>query len=816
MRENIRAHRYRYLLVPFLFCLLISRNLPAQPADLLTYHTQKFGAIAPGDKYYWGYSGVAGYAAPDGREYAVLGGYDGAYIIDVTEQPLRLVTHIPGPESIWREVKTFGHHAYVVSEGGSGLQIIDLSGLPQAAVLVRADSSKFITAHTISQEGHYIYVHGSNLEAEANGGTLIFDLSTDPADPQLIGKFADHYVHDACIRNDTMYAAAIDDEKLSIVYLGPDRKNPAAVTSITYPGAGTHNAAVTVDGRYVMTTDEVGSTQKTLKIWDIRDVENISKAGDFTPEPGATIHNVYIKGNYAYVSWYTAGTRILDISDPANPIEVGFFDAYQGTDPYFRGNWDVYPYLPSGKILSSYTEGGLYVFTFDGSEGGRFQAGVRDAATGKPIEGAMIHLSGINRKLYTDAGGHAGFAGAREHLPYVAYAADYYLETGEVTPAAGGADLEILLRPIPRASHTLRVVDDATGAPVASFNYRVFGREKGEGTGAGGAQGLMLPVDSSYTVEAGIWGYLPAQVGIPAGGAATAEIRLKKGYADDAELPLGWAYSHPSDRAFLGQWERGVPVAAYGFIGEEQVEVQPGADHSADPGTHAFITGLSLPGEYSNQVSGGATSLISPQFDLTGYEDPYINCTVWFSNDSWYFPGSTFFVDDTLNLGINSGGGSWVTLAAIGESTDGWQTVRFRVRDVIQPGSAMRFRARVIDGRYASLLEAGLDDFSITEGNPSSAPLVATDGPAATARLLPNPIATSGMLEVLLPAAHRHVRGELFNMLGEPVALLHDGEMPAGRTMLPIDASGLPAGRYTWRLRLDGGEAVAGGGIVVR
>jgi hypothetical protein len=55
------------------------------------------------------------------------------------------------------------------------------------------------------------------------------------------------------------------------------------------------------------------------------------------------------------------GTRVLDISDPTNPVEVGYFDTSDLTGLY-DGNWGTYAYLPSGYIISSDRNNGLFIF----------------------------------------------------------------------------------------------------------------------------------------------------------------------------------------------------------------------------------------------------------------------------------------------------------------------------------------------------------------------------------------------------------------------------------------------------------------------
>lgn len=781
------------------------------------YHTERFGALRPDTGIIGRYSGLTGYAAPDGREYALLGGYWGTYIVDVTEKPIRLVALVEGPESDWREIKTLGHYAYAVNETGGGIQIIDLSSLPEPPAVVKSDTSVVHTGHTISAEGKYIYVHGSDLNAGANAGTIIFDVSEDPVAPKKVGSFSAHYVHDAFIRNDTMYAAAIYDGKASIIYLGADRKNPVMVGEVGYPGAGTHNTATTRDGSYLLTTDEIGSTGKTLKIWDIRNLNSIAKVSDFTPEPASTVHNVFVKGELAFVSWYMGGTRIIDISDPESPVELGYFDAYPGSGPDYAGNWDVYPYLPSGKILASYMQSGLEVFTFDNVRPGRATGRVVDAVSKMPLAGVRLALPELGVTRTTAADGRFSFTGAVGTTGFTAYLPDYYIEYGQMQLKEEGNELEISLRPIPMTKYALRVEDEATGAPIDDFVYRVYNRNSGEGMGNSNPFMLSLPADSSYLVQVGAWGYQPRTIELSRAIDPSVPVRLKKGYADDAELDLGWSLGVPGDGASGGRWERGTPLEVKLFQGGEEVAVQPGEDATPGPGNRAFITGLSLPGEYSRPVYGGITTLLSPQFDLSSYSDPYINGYLWFSNDAWYTTDITYVPSDTMELRLSTDdGATWHALANIGASTGGWKRFSFRVRDVISPSGTMRFKIVVSDTILPSVVEAGLDDFSITEGMPMSVDRRDVAETGAVLRIAPNPARGAARILVSLDAPQRDIRLELFNALGERVMLLHEGSLPAGTTQIPVGAGVLPEGTYFWRLRLDDGSVASGRMSVVR
>ncbi|MEX0602878.1 MAG: hypothetical protein WD295_06030, partial [Bacteroidota bacterium] len=104
---------------------------------------------------YGPYSACWGYTAPDGREYALLGSFQGTSIIDITDAPeLKEVAFIPGPESSWREMKTYREYAFIVSEGTTlpdpGVQIIDLSELPDTARLVEV----FVWVDPSTQASH--------------------------------------------------------------------------------------------------------------------------------------------------------------------------------------------------------------------------------------------------------------------------------------------------------------------------------------------------------------------------------------------------------------------------------------------------------------------------------------------------------------------------------------------------------------------------------------------------------------------------------------------------------------------------------------
>ena len=336
----------------------------------------------------WSYAAIWGYVAPDGREYAILGAAFGPAFYDVTDSSdVRLVnfflevdTTNPDQGNLWREMKVYSHYAYVVSEAqNSGVQIYDLQYLPDSVHHVqRFIAPDHSSTHSISQDGPYLYINGSN--PLFGQGTTVLDLSVDPENPVVRGSWNTRYVHDARIVDDTIYASCINDGYLSII----DATNKDSLKLVTEwlnnPNPSTHNSALTTDKKYIMTTDEVGALPRLLKIWNIEDIQNPVQVDTWQP-PGITtarVHNIEIYGDTAVIAHYTAGVYVLDISDPENPTEIAWYDTYpQNNGSAFQGCWGVYKF-PSGKIIASDMTSGLYVLGFGNSVGIKNNNGLID------------------------------------------------------------------------------------------------------------------------------------------------------------------------------------------------------------------------------------------------------------------------------------------------------------------------------------------------------------------------------------------------------------------------------------------------------
>jgi choice-of-anchor B domain-containing protein len=294
-----------------------------------------------------------------------MGVTGGTTIIDVTNPSTPIeVSFIPGslaPPYEWREIKTHSHYAYVVSEGtgsGAGMQIIDLSNLPVSATLAATYTGTFTRAHEIFIADGYAYVVGTSL-----GGMHILDLA-NPTNPVQVGYYgASGYVHDVHVWNDTAYVSSADTYDLVSV---SNKSNPQLISqSAAIPGIYAHSGWLTEDRRYFIACEEFNVID--LTVWDLQDRTTWDLVVPSWQMPGTSpIHNVFVLGNYAHISYYKEGYVVLDISDPTNPQFAGQYDTYPGSGGgTYNGAWGVDPYLPSGNTIISDMSTGLYICKFN-------------------------------------------------------------------------------------------------------------------------------------------------------------------------------------------------------------------------------------------------------------------------------------------------------------------------------------------------------------------------------------------------------------------------------------------------------------------
>ena len=330
-----------------------------------------------------------------GTEWALVGRYDGTSFIDLSDpgNP-RYVGDLPLTEganpSVWRDIKVYRDHAYIVSDGAGehGMQIFDLAQLrdvtgPPVTFEATALYWGIHSAHNviINEDTGFAYTVGSNGGGNTCGGGLHMMDIRDPLNPVFVGCFTSQSgapaSHDAmCIT----YDGPDEEHRGSEICFGSngrmfsiadvtDKSAPVELAASDYPNTSyTHQGWIDEAHEYFYMNDEIdevdGSVPSTRTlIWDVRDLDDPILAAEHFSENRASDHNLYILGDLMYQSNYRSGLRILDISDRENPVEIGFLDTvpYGEDEPGFAGSWSNYPYFESGIIVVTSGKEGVFV-----------------------------------------------------------------------------------------------------------------------------------------------------------------------------------------------------------------------------------------------------------------------------------------------------------------------------------------------------------------------------------------------------------------------------------------------------------------------
>ena len=660
------------------------------------------------------YSNLWGYS--DGTTWlAIIGSLNGTSFINVTNpaNPVE-VGFIPGPNSQWREMKTVGHYAYIVTEGsgaGTGMQIVNLAN-PLAPVLVNTYSATFTTAHTISadlQRGH-LYVNGSSA------GLRILDISANPASPVEIGFWSGtgtRYVHDSYIRDGRAYFSEIYSGLQEIF----DATNPGSLQllkSWTTPNAFTHNAWANANHTLLVTTDET-NPGGTMAVYDISNLglpgppPLLSQVG---PLPPSLVHNAYFEdddGERVAMSHYGLGAKLVDLHRPSRPVELGSYDTQPDSDTGFVGAWGMYNFDSRGYLYVSDIQRGLFILSYTPT-GGTLSGVIRNAATSSPIANARVLFLRDGLLSTTAADGvYAGYATAGPSDLSVT-APGYVARTlsGAAMPLGGRVDLDVALTPLPAVGLTGLVRRSDNSAPIAGATVRVVGTALQTVTAADGSYGFGAVAIGGQIVTAEAFGYSPAETRLvlAASGASTLNLALEPGrFVDDAEIDRGWTLGIAGDPATAGKWVRVNPNGTGGGT------VQPEDDVSPPPGVTAFITGQAAVGGNieSSDVDGGVTTLLSPALTTADLAAARIGYHRWLSNNAGSGLGGR------LTMQVSPNGTSWTTVEDVTANANSWTRRSFNLGSFIALTNTVRvrFRADPTTPYSFNVLEAGVDEFDL-------------------------------------------------------------------------------------------------------
>ncbi len=616
-----------------------------------------------------GASDAWGYVSPSGREYAILGMSNGTGFVEITNPAASTLTKfMPKPasagDSSWRNMKTYQHYCYAVSEGGGGIQIFDLADIDNGNItdLGTVTTGGSAATHTmiINTQTGYLYRMGGG-----SNGVRVYTLQ-NPAVPAYVTAWNSKYTHDGAVFNwpsgpyaghEIFFAcgglnSGYTDTGMDIL----DVTNKANIVSLgraTYPNAAyCHQVWISPDYKFAYINDEIDEANFGVlcqtKIINIMDLAAPFLAGTYSNGLTSVDHNLYIKGNDLFASNYKTGLRVYDITQRTAPVERAWFDTYPSEDATgYAGLWSNYPFFPSGTVVGSDIQSGLFVWTVGTT-----------ALTVSYPNGVPTTLTptGATFAVATQLAAGQNIAAGGAKLIY----------------NNGGADVEVPLAPNGAGLWTAQFPSLACPS-TANFAVR-------------------FTLVSGPVVRSPVAGYNSASV----------SYGEMDGFTDTMETGTnGWTVGATGDTATAGIWERVDPVGT---------AAQP--ENDATPtGTFCWVTGQHTAGQSVgfNDIDGGMTTLTSPAFDGTAVSDPVIGVQVWYTNNA----GSNPNTDSMPILLSNNGGSTWTQVELLATSANAWIEKRYRIADFMAATNAMRIRFQARDVDPGSVVEVAVDDLRV-------------------------------------------------------------------------------------------------------
>ncbi len=316
------------------------------------------------------------------KEYAILGSSGGTFFIDVSNpsNPVKC-DFVPGRRGncIWREYKTYSHYAYLVSDDSppNSLQIVDLNYLPDSVHVVYDSDQLFRTSHTVFVDGSRLYC-GYNRTLNATYSMAVYDLAANPESPVLLRTLNQddpniNLVHDMFVRNDTVYASCGYQGLYVYKFTGTNFVSLGSLTN--YPSSGYNHSSTLFPGSTKMVFCDEVPTGLPAKVVDVANPSNIGTPITFESSPTATPHNPYMMANdKVVIAYYQDGLQIFDVSNVNAVTQTGFYDTNPNDcptcpNPSYSGCWGAYVDLPSGIILASDMQNGLFILNADSALG---------------------------------------------------------------------------------------------------------------------------------------------------------------------------------------------------------------------------------------------------------------------------------------------------------------------------------------------------------------------------------------------------------------------------------------------------------------
>lgn len=253
--------------------------------------------------------------------YIISAGWGGLNVIDISNRLDPQIANIIVVEYGFMDLDFFNDYLILAEVYDyyrpHFLEIIDISDIfnPTQIYFAMIDSTELYYTATLKVVGSYFYLCKQYIE-----GIQIYDIN-DPGEPQLVNTvFDDMVIADMVVSDDVLFAARNYDAILTMDIsdpLNPVITNEFLARSVgDYFGTG-RNLCLSGDNLYFMAAKDV------ISFLDVTDPNSPQLQGRYFP--GTIAYSVAKRDNYAYFGRHIGGIRIVDISDPLEPIGVSCF-----------------------------------------------------------------------------------------------------------------------------------------------------------------------------------------------------------------------------------------------------------------------------------------------------------------------------------------------------------------------------------------------------------------------------------------------------------------------------------------------------------
>ncbi len=267
----------------------------------------------------------------------------------------------------------------------------------------------------------------------------------------------------------------------------------------------------------------------------------------------------------------------------------------------------------------------------------------------------------------------------------------------------------------------------------------------------------------------------------------------------DSELS-GWQIGNaPGDNATDGIWEQAVPVGSYLNSVMGVLQCQPGADRTpgSSEGKCLVTANPSSPANPTNvneaDVDNGSTSVITPVFDLSGYQHPVISYYRWFSNNR----GSNARTDP-WQVQIRAGGAPlWFhAVENTFQADHNWRRRIFSVKEYLPQATSVQLKfiatdrvANNLPNQGQGTVEAAVDDFYIYDLGEETG--IGSIHPEKQVNIYPNP--ADEQVEIAFHDGAATGTITLYDITGRQIERI---TVTPGNNHYTVSTSHIPSGQY--------------------